>query len=411
MDNFHDFIETVRDANLIEDVIQDDGFPLRGHQTMRGARNDCDSLNVRTDWQRAWWYSRNWQGDVFGWVQLQKSCEFMEALEMLARRAGIEMPKFQKVNETELRRTRATADIFSVAASVFQRWLIGKEVEPDAKATEYVHSRGWTDETIEDSLTGFSGRRTGKQVKDMAGEFDLFGLDKLSPAAVAVMGFRGDVAKWAKDQGLLDGPDFDKGWIEKGRIHGLMDTPGLVYAHQKPIGKVIYLSRRQLPGHDMIQERAWKSFNPHKALAGPKQFFYNQVYRLGEPCVLVEGQGDAITWGQWGISSVAFCGLMGNFEHKQMEEQERLLREINKLKRHPQLYLCLDDDEAGQRAIKAAGKLFGPTMQVVRWSKLRGREDPPAADAASPHLDPAEKRGTSEHEMGGEVIIEESVDA
>ena len=84
MDNFGDFIERVRDANPIEDVIQEDGFSLRGGRIMKGTGKDHDSLNVRVDWQRAWWYSKNWQGDVFAWVQLQKGCEFWEAVEYLA---------------------------------------------------------------------------------------------------------------------------------------------------------------------------------------------------------------------------------------------------------------------------------------------------------------------------------------
>jgi DNA primase len=397
MDNFHDFIEQVRDANPIEDVIQEDGYPLKGHKTMRGTRKDCDSLNVRTDWQRAWWFSQNWQGDVFAWVMRQKGVEFMDAVEMLARRAGMQMPKFQKVNEVELRRNRATADIFSVAAVVFHRWLMGdkdKGIEPDAEALKYVHGRGWCDETIQASMTGFSGRKTDWQIKDMAGEFDLFGLDNRSPAAVAVMGFQGDVAEWARAQGILNDPEFDKGWIEKGRIHGLMDTPGVIYAHQKPLGKVIYLSRRQLPGHDEIDGRKWKSFNPQKVLVGPKQFYFNHIYQIKEPCVMVEGQGDAITWGQWKQVSIALCGIVGNLENRSSEEQERIMQMVHKLKKnHPALYYAPDNDEAGQKAIKAVGKLFGPTVQVVRWSRVVTRKD---------------KEKTEESPA---MIVEENIDA
>lgn len=382
METFQDFIEKVRDANPIEEVIQESGYPLRGRKLMRGARSDCDSLNVRTDWGRAWWYSHNWQGDVFAWVQREKGCDFMGALEILARRAGLELPKFQNVNEGEVRRQRAAADIFTAAAAVFQRWLVGdkeKNGEGDKDALAYAHSRGWTDETIAAAMVGFSGRKAAWQAKDMVGEFALWGIDPGSPQAVAVTGFQGDVAAWAKKHELGDDPDFDMAWVEKGRIHGLMDTPGIVYVHQRPTGKVIYLSRRQLPGFDAIKDgrktRAWKSFNPQRALAGPKQFYYNHVYRPDAPCILVEGQGDAITWGQWGQASVALCGLLGDFERKAGEERDRILREVNRLKKHPALYLSLDEDQAGQEAIRLAGKLFGPTVQVVRESKLRRKRD------------------------------------
>ena len=116
--NFEDFIEQVRDANPIELVIEESGVRLRGHGRLRtGAQHD--SLKVRTDMQRAFWYSQNWHGDVFGWVMKEKGCEFMEAVRILAQRVHIEMPKFQAVNEGEVRRARATADAFSVAAAAF----------------------------------------------------------------------------------------------------------------------------------------------------------------------------------------------------------------------------------------------------------------------------------------------------
>jgi len=122
--NLDDFVEQVRDANPIEKVLEESGIHLRGHGRLRTSTKH-DSMKVRTDMQRVFWYSQNWNGDVFGWVMKEKGIEFMEALEILARRAHIELPKFQAVNESEVKRTRATADVFSVAASVFHRWLEG----------------------------------------------------------------------------------------------------------------------------------------------------------------------------------------------------------------------------------------------------------------------------------------------
>jgi len=273
--NLDDFVEQVRDANPIEKVLEESGIHLRGHGRLRTSTKH-DSMKVRTDMQRVFWYSQNWNGDVFGWVMKEKGIEFMEALEILARRAHIELPKFQAVNESEVKRTRATADVFSVAASVFHRWLEGDEkmgITPDTDALAYAHDRAWTNATINESVVGFSGRKTPDQYKDMKGEFSLYGIDHQSPAAVAVLGFEGNVDAWARAQGVRDDRDFDEEWITKGRIHGLMDVPGLIYAHHFQ-GGVKYLSRRNLPGFDKIKsngkERDWKSFKPYKMLAGPK---------------------------------------------------------------------------------------------------------------------------------------------
>jgi len=380
--NFDDFVEQVRDANPIEDVLRESGMPLKGHgRLLTGTKHD--SLKVRTDMQRAFWYSQNWNGDVFGWMMKEKGIEFSEALEKLARRANIDMPKFQMSNESEVRRERATADVFSVAANVFQRWLLGDEekgINADKDALVYCRSRGWTDETTKLALTGFSGRKESWQVKDMIGDFNLYGIDVRSPAAVAVLGFEGDVDAWAKEKGVREHEDFDEQWIEWKRIFGLMDTPGLIYAHQHK-GGVKYMTRRNLPGFDKKKDRKTdkvrdnKSFNPHKLLAGPKQVYFNHMHRVDRPLVMVEGQGDTKTWGQWGYGGMAFCGLLGDISQMAPDEAERLRKLAMYIKKHPAAYLAMDDDDAGQAAIPLAAKLLGPKIQIVRMIKPYTRED------------------------------------
>lgn len=378
--NFDDFVEQVRDANPIETVLEESGIRLRGHGRLRtGAQHD--SLKVRTDMGRVFWYSQNWNGDVFAWVMKEKGCDFSQALEILARRAHIDMPRFAQVNESEVARIRATADVFSVAANVFHRWLIPvpgsmSNVPGDEEALKYAQSRAWSEHTMKESLLGFSGRRTPEQYKDMKGELSLYGIDLCSPAAVAVLGFEGDVGSWAVKYGIRDHEDYDEEWSMKGRIHGLMDTPGLIYAHQHH-GGVKYLSRRQLPGFDKIKgdgkSRDWKSFNPYKLLAGPKQAYFNHIHRMDRALVCVEGQGDAISFGQMGQSAMAFCGLLGDPAQMSPEDGERMRKLATYINKHPAVYLCLDNDEAGQKAVKLAAKLLGPKMQIVRMWEMSPR--------------------------------------
>lgn len=378
--NFDDFVEQVRDANPIEAVLAESGIHLRGHGRLRTASNH-DSMKVRTDMQRVWWYSQNWNGDVFGWIMKEKGCTFNDALEILARRAHLEMPRFQQVNESEVKRIRATADAFSVAADVFHRWLVGdkeRAIDPDPEALAYACGRGWSDETIKAAVIGFSGRKTKEQVLDMRGEFSLYGIDPASPAAVAVLGFEGNVGDWARQWEVRDHPDFDEQWLLKNRIHGLMDVPGLIYAHHVQ-GGVKYLSRRNLPGFDKIKSdgktRDWKSFNPYKLLAGPKQPYWNHAHRVDQPVVCVEGPGDATTWGQWGYGSLAFCGLLGDITQASTEDAERMRKMAALINKHPAIYLQLDADDAGQKAIKLAAKLLGPKVQIVEMSRTYTRED------------------------------------
>jgi DNA primase len=385
-EHFEDFVEKVRDANPIEDVLEEGGIKLRGHGRLRTSAQH-DSMKVRTDMQRIFWYSQNWNGDVFAWVMREKGIEFNEALSILARRANIDMPRFSQVNESEVKQKRAAADVFSVAAHVFQRWLIGNDeggMMKDEDALAYAVGRGWSLDTMKAALIGFSGRKSAEQYKDMKGEFNLYGIDLLSPAAVAVLGFEGDVEAWAFKYDVRGHEDFDAEWISKGRIHGLMDVPGLIYAHQHQ-GGVKYLSRRHLPGFDKItpkgalresegKAREWKSFNPYKLLAGPKQAYFNHVERVDRSLVLVEGQGDAVTWGQWGQGAMAFCGLLGDPERMAPEDGERLRKLAGYIKKHPAVYLHLDDDDAGQKVVHWAAKLLGPRTQIVKMTQLKPRE-------------------------------------
>jgi len=373
--NFEDFVEQVRDANPIEKILEESGVHLRGHGRLRTASNH-DSMKVRTDMQRVWWYSQNWNGDVFGWIMKEKGCDFNIALEILARRANLEIPRFQPVNESEVKRARATADAFSVAADVFHRWLT-----QDKDAMDYACGRGWSEETIKAALVGFSGRKTADQYKDMRGDFQLYGIDPLSPAAVAVLGFEGDVNAWAASHGL---PGIDEEWVYKGRIHGLMDAPGLIYAH-KHHGGVKYLSRRNLPGFDKIKSdgktRDWKSFNPYKLLAGPKQVYWNHAARVDQPLICVEGPGDAISYGQLGFGAMAFCGLLGDVTQVAPEEAERMRKMGALINKHSAVYLHFDEDEAGQKAIRLAAKLLGPKVQVMHMTRGRYTREDAGADA------------------------------
>ena len=364
-----DIIERIRESNPIEDVIEESGFLLHGHgRYRRGRGRDYDSLVVNVRDQMFVWNSRasdGWRGDVFTWVMKFKGFDFKGAVEYLAKRAGLPAPVWGAVNEGEVQRKRATANVFSVAAEVLHRWLGGDEDKgtvPDQDALDYARAtRGWTDETLDEALIGFSGRKQAWQIKDMQGEFSLHGIDPESPQAVAILGFSGDVAAWGKRWDVDAAAVAD--WAERGRIHGLMDTPGLIYVHRHN-GQVQYLTRRQLPGFDVIRqggkERPWKSFNPPVALVGSRQPYFNHVYRrdAGE-CVIVEGQGDAVTLGQWGFAAVALCGVQAR--------DPAMGWLAGHLKKHQTLYLALDADEAGQGNLEQVAQAFGPMIRVVQW--------------------------------------------
>ncbi len=314
--------------------------------------------------------SCNEGGTVIDWVLKQHpGWDVKEAIRELAKKANLPMGDWDAPELKQRLAVRAREDALQIATRLFSKWL---SEDPDALA--YARSRGWGDETIIASRLGFSGRSTAAQVTEMKGEFDLHGIKHDSPDAVMILGFKGDVAAWAKKNGL------DPHSFKEKSIQGMMSTPGLVYAH-KINGRINYLSRRQLPGHDGFDREGewieWKSFNPYAALAGERVPFFNHMHlRCDDHIVIVEGQADAITLGQWGIPAMA----LGGSSWKNMSEMISLLKE-----KYQAVYFATDSDVAGRAVISGkdhefplAG-YFGPMLWVVtwpdhKWSRPDGKE-------------------------------------
>jgi hypothetical protein len=251
--------------------------------------------------------------DIYDWVMKQNpGWDLKEAIKFLAEKAGIPLRGDGGDDLKGRVSAQAKENALRVAQRVFRRWLLGEQDrdgkaihQADAEALNYALDRGWTLETIKAAGIGFSGRATAAQVKEMQGEFQMHGIDLRSPEAVMVLGFKGDVKKWAEEHGL------DPSGLGENRIQGFMAKPGLVYAH-KFDGTIEYLSGRFLPGWDA--ER--KSHNPNGTLAGPRRPYFNWLHKShhadgqekGKIIYIVEGQGCAVAWGQFGYPAMALCG-------------------------------------------------------------------------------------------------------
>lgn len=305
--------------------------------------------------------SCNEGGDVLDWVMKQNpGWDIKEAIKFLAGKAGITMQGEGADLQTRLA-ARVKEDALRVAMRVFKQWLLD-----DKDALAYALDRGWTMDTIKAAGIGFSGRATAEAIKEMRGEFQLHGVDLLSPEAVMVLGYRGDVRKWAVDHGL-DPNSFGENFIT-----GFMSKPSLIYAH-KFEGKIEYISARFLPGYD--QER--KSHNPAAALAGPRRPFFNWLHKRhhatgaekGESIYIVEGQGCAVTWGQFGKPAMALCG--SSWRHLVESGVIELLK-----KEYEHIFYVTDADTPGELVVTGKNNdfplaaAFGGGLWVARTPKL-----------------------------------------
>ncbi len=315
-----DTIDDIKRANPIEAVIEATGFGLQGHgRYLRGAEHD--SLVVDTHEGYFVWNSKSESGDVITWLEIQKGWDFKTAVEWLAQRAHLQAPDWGREDNTVRLATRAREDALTVAARVYVKRLRGNPT-----TTAYCEGRGWDAETVCQAGLGYTGDGTPEERKDLEGELDLNQVERENPGRRAALGIPAKM---------------------------------LVYPHVVG-GRVRYLSCRSI-----IEKQ---HYNLPKELAGPRQVYFNWVYsaRL-EEVVLVEGQADAVTLGQWGLGAVALAGTAWS-------DHEALVRELRE--RHRTIYVAMDADEAGERALKgkkdewALGFALGAMARVVRWRKV-----------------------------------------
>lgn len=331
--------------------------------------------------------SCNESGDVIDYVAKRNpGWDKREAINWLAEKYGIQVsvPKHDLVQRAAL---ATAADIRRVAMGVFRRWLVGeidrktKEVTRagDKVALDYALDRGWTVETMRFEGVGFTGNGTEAEFKEMREEFGMYGIDPLCPTAVMILGFHGNVAEWSDKYGL-DQTGLD---LEKNRIYGIMETPGLAFGH-KFEGQIEYISTRFLP--EWEEKRGRKSHNPLTALAGPKRAYRNSLYRhrllpeqeKGALLYIVEGQGDGVANRQFGVPSVSLCGS----SWRNLVESGEVSDWLND---YEEIIYVKDSDTAGEKVV--AGKdnnfelsnalgamLWVGSVPKETWERPDGRE-------------------------------------
>lgn len=296
-------VEQMKAAVRIEDVIGAE-MPLRGGGRWLRAEQH-DSLVVDTHGQCYFWNSRDEQGDVVSWVMARKRCDFRAAVEWLARLAGLPEPQWGEQDAQAAQERRQRYDVLTIAGRHFVRCLRNNEA-----ALSYCYSRGWSDETIQQAGLGYADG----DLEALRGEFSMHEVAADDAVAKAMLG-----------------------------IHGKM----LVYAHVAG-GRVLYVSARSIEGK--------RHYNPPRDLVGDRCVYANWEYSpQAEQVAVTEGQADAITFGQWGIPAIALAGVAMD---------QALLKQ---LARHDQIYVALDQDEAGVKATRTIASALGPLTHVVKW--------------------------------------------
>jgi DNA primase len=250
-------------------------------------------------------------GDVFTFVMKRENLDFSEALQLLARRAGVELkPPSPQASEAE-QRLALLRDINQTAAAYFHHLLLHSDEAANARA--YLERRGLNRETIERFVVGYALDQWDGMLRYLTGR--RFAVGEIVQAGLAV----------EREDG--------SGYYDRFRgriVFPIRDVQGHVIGFGGRImgeGVPKYLNSPQTP-----------LFDKSSVLFGLDQA--KQGIRLTGEAVIVEGYMDVLMAHQYGISNVV--AQMGT---ALTEAQLKLL------KRHTRRFvLALDADVAGDQA-------------------------------------------------------------
>lgn len=326
--------EEIRERLAIEDVIGEYVQLKRAGRTWKGlspfTSEKTPSFVVSPDKQIWHDFSSGRGGDIFSFIQEVEGVDFKEALEILARRAGIDMDQYRQAGsrgpsgKTKERLYEAN----ELAARFYQ-----EHFKKNKTAYEYVlGKRQFSKETALTWRLGYSPNNGSAVVDFLKGKG--FSENELKLAGLTSRSYRGGVQDMFRGRLMIPLAD------AQGRIIGftarlLADDPQAPKYINTP-GTPIYDKSRHVFGLHLAKE----------------------AIRKTKFVVLAEGNLDVIASHQAGVKQVvATAGTALTEPH---------LKALNRLT--GDIRLCFDADKAGvaatERAIPVAGKV-GVSLQII----------------------------------------------
>ncbi len=319
-----EFKEEVRSRNEIVGVISETvALQPRGqhHVGLCPFHDDNNpSMNVYPDRQTFRCWSCSTGGDVFGYVQEREKVSFREALEILARRANMEIPKSVGGHSPEQETNRAKLfEVLQWAETLMMQTLLTSPAAQPAR--DYLNRRGIDEEVIRKFRLGFNPDGNQWLLGQARGRYP-------SPL-------------------LEDACLVGKG--DQGRYYDFFSHRIMFPIHNER-GQAVSFSGRVHPGYDhpakYINGRETTVFRKSKilyALDLARDEIKKQKY-----AIIVEGYTDCIALHQSGVTNTVVS--MGT---ALTDEQVRTVKRFaNKV------ILVFDGDDAGQKAASKAVEKF-----------------------------------------------------
>lgn len=331
------FLQELRFKTDIEDVISTYVSLRKRGSTSIGLcpfhNEKTPSFTVYNETQSFYCFGCGAGGDAVTFIKNIENLDYMDAVKLLAQRAGMQMPDDKTYDDSLSKKRRRILEINRETARFHYSYLIS----PEGKAgLDYFLNRGLTPATIKKFGLGFAPN-----------EWD-------------------SLLKHLKGLGYKPSEMVDAGVVKIGRNNNYYDT--FKNRVMTPIidvrGNVIAFGGR------VLDDSKPKYINTSDTLVYKKT---NELFAMNlakdncnDNIILCEGYMDVIAMHQAGFTNaVAGCGTALT------SEQVKLISRYTK-----EVILAYDADEAGQKALNKAVNLFKQTDVKVKIPALVGGKDP-----------------------------------
>ncbi len=331
--------EQVRDRVPIEDVIREYNVQLiragRGFKALCPFHSEkTPSFHVNTEGQYFRCFGCQERGDVFSFVQKMERVDFPQALELLARRAGVELSRRSNRTAGDRENVVRMYDALELARDFYHRYLL--EAPAAHPAREYLERRGIGRDAWKDFHLGFSPT-DGRAL-----------LQSLSHRGIDLRVLVGaGLAREARGG-------------HRDAFHGRIMFP-ISNTQKRPVG----FGARTLGGDEpkYLNTAKTELFDKSRLLYGLAEG--RQAIHQSRELVLVEGYTDVITAHQAGLRNVV-ASLGTAFT----EENARQLARLG-----DRAWLVFDGDRAGQSALeRSLDLLVAEDIDVQVCSMPDGRD-------------------------------------
>ncbi len=334
-----DFIQQIRDNNDIESVIGSYIDLKRRGKNLVGLcpfhNEKTPSFTVYPETASYYCFGCGAGGEVINFVRNIENLDFMEAVKLLADRAGLQLPQ----------------DNYDDSAAKLRRRIY----EANREAARFYHETLFTEQ--------------GKQ--------QLAYLDKrkISPKMIRHFGLGAAPDDWHALENHLKEKGFRRDELVAANLLRFSEKNGKRYYYDAFRNKVMYpvidvRGNVVAFGGRVLDNSKPKYINTSDTLVYKKS---NELFALNfakngnnRKLILCEGYMDVIALHQAGYEN-AVAGLGTALTPEQVSLISRYADEVA---------LCYDSDEAGQKAVRAAMTLFSKTGVKVKVIRLEGGKDP-----------------------------------